>query len=205
MTTKSFRYPRFTAPRHIPLNHANDNNPTGGTPPKGPRPVDKLTDAELQALEENFVKKGVVVSKHYALRDVRRELLRRATAGIDGGEVFNHIASLAGNSPDSLVAYGDLYSRLWPNDLFVGNGSVGRIMKALDAAICYCVQRGLPCITTLVVKAKDRSLSERAAANIYNTLKGLGVQVGGDVEEFILVQTLAAMEVAANFTTPTAA
>ena len=205
MTTKRFRYPRFTVPRHIPLNHANDNNPLGGTPPKGPQPVDKLTDAELTILEANFVKKGAVASQHYALKDVRRELLRRATAGIDGGEVFNHIASLAGNSPDCFATYGDLHSRLWPNDHFVGNGSVGRIMKALGAAILYGVQHGLPCITTLVVKAKDRTLSERAAANIYNTLKGLGVQVGGDVEEFILEQTLAAMEVAANFTTPTAA
>jgi hypothetical protein len=199
------QYARFKAPRHIQLNHANDNNPLGGTPPKGPRPVDKLTDAELVTLEGNFVEKGVTVSKHYALTDVRRELLRRATAGIDGADVFNHIALLAGVSPDCLTTYGNLHSKLWPNEEFVGNGSVGRVMKALGAAIYYCVEHGLPCITTLVVNAKDRTLSERAAANIYNTLKGLGVKVGSDVEEYILRETLAAMDVVANLSTPTAA
>ena len=198
MTAYRFRYPRFSAPRHIQLNHANDNNPLGGTPPKGPRPVEKLTDAELVTLEGNFVKKNVVVSKHYALADVRREILRRATKGIDGGEVVRHIVELAAKSSDCFTTYGALFSKLWPSEQFIGNGSVSRVMMALGAAILWGVQQGLPCVTTLVVQTNGRRLSERAAANIYATLKGLGVEVGDNIEDYILAETLAAMDLVAK-------
>ena len=194
MNRNLHQYARFKAPRHIPLSHANDNNPPGGSPPKGPRPVEKLTDAELMTLEGNFVEKGVTVSRHYALKDVRRELLRRATKGIDGGEVVRHILELAAKSSDCLTTYGALFMKLWPSEEFVGNGSVGRVMKALGAAILYGVQHGLPCVTTLVVQANGRRLSERAAANIHATVKGLGVDVADDIEDYILAETLAAMD-----------
>jgi hypothetical protein len=205
MTTADYRYPRFLAPRHVPLSHANDNNPPGGTPPRGATPVGKLTDAQLQALEHNFVEKSALASKHYILKDIRRELLRRATAGIDGGEVVRVILSLAGKSPDCFTTYGELHAKLWADKRFVGHGSMTKVKKALGAAILYCVQNGLPCVTTLVVQAGERTLSERASVNICDTLRGLGVEVGSNIEEYVLEQTLAAMDVVANFAKPTAA
>ena len=205
MNRNLHQYARFKAPRHIQLIHANDNNRLGGTPPKGPRPIEKLTDAELTTLEGNFVEKGVTVSKHYALADVRREILRRATKGIDGGEVVRHIVELAAKSSDCFTTYGALFSSLWPSEQFIGNGSVGRVMKALGAAILWGVQHGLPCVTTLVVQTNGRRLSDRAAANIYATLKGLGVNVGDNIEDYILAETLAAMDLVAKSATQAAA
>ena len=71
-------------------------------------------------------------------------------------------------------------------------------MMALGAAILWGVQQGLPCVTTLVVQTNGRRLSERAAANIYATLKGLGVEVGDNIEDYILAETLAAMDLVAK-------
>jgi hypothetical protein len=196
-----YQFKRFKAPLHIVA--ANDNHKPDG--PKGPRPVSKLTDAELANLEENFVKKGVTESPNYKLKDVRREILRRATKGLDGGEVVSHILALAAASRDYLTTYGALHSKLWDNKRFIGHHSMNETMTALRAAAIYCVKNGLPCMTTLVVEAKTRSLSPRAAFNIVETLKGLGVEVGANVEDYVLEQTLAAMDVVAQSTMATAA
>jgi hypothetical protein len=189
-----YKFPRFKAPLHLVA--SNDNHKPDR--PKGPRPVSKLTDAELQAIEENLVKKGVTESKHYALKDVRRERLRRATKGLDGREVVSHILGLAALSPDYYTSYGALHACLWPGEKFIGHHSMRKTMNALGAAILSCVESGLPCMTTLVVDARDRQLSDRAARNIYETLKGLGVEVGSSVEDYVLEQTLAAMDVVAQ-------
>lgn len=198
--TNRYKFPRFKAPLHIVA--ANDNNPDG---PKGPRPVSKLTDAELANLEANFVAAGVGASQLHTLKEIRRERLRRANKGLDGGEVVGHILMLASTSKDYLLSYGDLHASLWPTEKFVGHSSIRKIKAALGAAILYSVEAGLPCITTLVVHAKTRCLSERAARNIYETLKGLGVEVGANVEDYVLEQTLAAMDVVAQSTMAAAA
>jgi hypothetical protein len=195
MTTR-YKFPRFRAPLHIVA--ANDNHAPPDSSPKGPRLVSKLTDEELANLEANFVAAGVEASQLYSLQHVRRERLRRATKGLDGREVVGHIMALAAASSDYFTAYGDLHASLWPTEKFVGHASIGKVKKALGAAILYCVENGLPCLTTLVVHAKTRSLSDRAARNIYETLKGLGVEVGDSVEDFVLEQTLAAMDVVAK-------
>jgi hypothetical protein len=189
-----YKFPRFKAPLHIVA--ANDNHKPHG--PKGPRPVSKLTDAELANLEANFVAAGVEASQLYTLQDVRSERQRRATKGLDGGEVVGHIIALAAASSDYFTPYGALHASLWPGEKFVGHASIGQVKKALGAAILYCVEAGLPCLTTLVVHAQTRSLSDCAARNIYETLKGLGVEVGDSVEDFVLEQTLAAMDVVAQ-------
>ncbi|MEI6340186.1 MAG: hypothetical protein WCQ57_16660, partial [Verrucomicrobiota bacterium] len=97
-----YKFPRFKAPLHIVA--ANDNHKPHG--PKGPRPVSKLTDAELANLEANFVAAGVVASQRYTLKDVRRERLRRSLKGLDGREVVGHIMALAAASHDYLTTYG---------------------------------------------------------------------------------------------------
>jgi hypothetical protein len=202
MTTR-YLYPRFKAPLHIVA--ANDNHAPPDGSPKGPRPISKLTDEELANLEANFVAAGVEASQRHTLKQIRRELMRRATKGLDGGEVVGHILTLASTSKDYLLSYGDLHASLWPTEDFVGHSSIRKIKAALGAAILYSVENGLPCITTLVVHAKTRCLSERAARNIYETLKGLGVEVGANVEDYVLEHTLAAMDVVAKANLPEAA
>ena len=202
MTTR-YKFPRFKAPLHIVA--ANDNHRSDGIPPKGPRLVSELTDEKLANLEANFVAAGVVASLHYTLKEISRERLRRATMGFDSREVVSHILGLAATSADCFTTYGALHAGLWPGEKFVGHASIGKVKKALAAAILYCVENGLPCITTLVVHAKTRSLSDRAGRNIYETLKGLGVEVGANVEDYVLEQTLAAMDVVAQSTMATAA
>lgn len=187
-----YRFARFKAPLHIVA--ANDNY-TRDNGPQGPCPLSKLPDDKLADLEDNFTRSGLTEGKHYALKDVRRERLRRTTKGLNGAEVVSHILALAANAPDYLLTYGDLHTSLWPNEKFIGYGSVQKIKKALGAAILHTVENGLPCVTTLVVHANTRSLSPRAASNIHETLKGLGVWVGDSVDDYILEQTLSAMDV----------
>jgi hypothetical protein len=203
MTTR-YRYARFKAPRHISLVHDNDNH-VPDTTPRGPCPVGKLTDEQLAMLEDRYVKGGITVGPYYTLQEIRRELLRRATDGFNGSEVVSHIMALAAASRDYLTTYGDLHSRLWVNEPFIGHHSVRQTMKALGAAILYCVESGLPCMTALVVDAGDRRLSDRATHNIYNEMKKLGQDVGANVEDYVLEQTLAAMDVVAKSQQPVAA
>ena len=197
-----YRFARFKAPLHIVAANNNDAPHDG---PKGPRPVSKLTDAELATVEDRLVEQGLTESPYHTLADVRRERLRRATKGLDGGEVVGHILALAAASRDYLTTYGALHSKLWDNKRFIGHHSMNETMTALRAAAIYCVKNGLPCMTTLVVEAKTRSLSPRAAFNIVETLKDLGVDVGDSVEDFVLEQTLAAMDVVARSAKATAA
>lgn len=197
-----YRFARFKAPLHLVAANNNDAPHDG---PKGPRPVSKLTDAELATVEDRLVEQGLTESPYHTLADVRRERLRRATKGLDGGEVVGHILALAAASRDYLTTYGALHASLWPGEVWSAYKSIGKIKKALGAAILYCVENGLPCLTTLVVHANTRGLSESAAGNIYETLKDLGVEVGANIEDYILEQTLASMDLVAQSTMSTAA
>lgn len=189
-----YRFPRFKAPLHLVA--SNDNHKPEG--PKGPRPVSKLTDAELATVEGRLVEQGLTESPYHTLADVRRERLCRATKGLDGGEVVGHILALAAASRSYLTTYGALHASLWPGEVWSAYKSIGKIKKALGAAILYCVENGLPCLTTLVVHANTGCLAELATRNIYDTLKGLGVEVGDSVEDYVLEQTLAAMDLVAQ-------
>lgn len=183
---------------------ANDNTRGGGgggydgMPPKGPRPVTHLTDGELASLEHNHISKGVTVGPLYTLREIRNELMRREARGYDGKHVTRTIMELCASSPHFVVTYGELYKALHPTEEWSAHGSLNKIKRSLGACILYCVENDLPIISTLVVRASDNDLSDGAKTNIYNTCERLGHDVGGDPEDFVLRNTIAAMYIVQN-------
>ena len=187
MTTR-YRFSRFRAPLHTALTPSNDNHLPGEISPKGPRPVSKLTDVELDNLVENFTKRGVGAGGHYTLKEVRKEILSRICKGIDGMNVVRQIIKLAAKSHDYKTTYGDLYCALWPNSDWEGHGSMTKAMLALRAAIHFCADNSLPMFSTLVVPTNRRRLSEKAKTNIYETCRDIGMEVGTNPSEFVIWQ-----------------
>lgn len=185
-------YRRFSTNRLESPTPANDNNA-----PPGPRPLNMLTDLELSNLEANFVRLQQVASPHYTLHSVRLEKYRRRI-GFNAVDVVSAILSLAAQSQDYLITYKELYSALWPTEVFRGKMSVRKIMAALAAAHYYCVVNKLPVVTTLVVLTNCRMLSHKAVINIYAASQLLGVNVGASAEDFVLKETVAAMDLVAE-------
>lgn len=172
--------------------HAENDNDAGGKPPRGPRPVEQLTDQELQNLIENFARNGVVESPWHRLVDVKFELFSRKMNGMDGALVTGLILGLASASPVSRVSYGQLNRAVFGEDIS-GPGAVARLMRALGAAVAYCIKCQLP-IVTAVVTRKDGTQSKKAIVNLFGAAKFLGAV--GDVDPSLYVQEQAARTVA---------
>lgn len=166
---------------------ANDND-GGGKPPRGPRPVEQLTDQELENLVVNFNRKGVVESPWHRLVDVKSELLSRKMKGMDGALITGLILGLASASPSFHVSYGQLNRAVFGEDIN-GPGAVARLMRALDAVIAYCIKCQLP-IATAVVTRKDGTHSTKAINNLFGAAKLLGAV--GEVDPAQYVQEQAA-------------
>jgi len=186
-------FPRFSSASLVSTKAGNDNEPSD-TPPTGPRAVTQLTDAELDNLERNFLARGVAVGPHYTLREVRHEKMRREAVGFDGAKVVHTILQLCAASPDLCTSYVGLHDALWPTECWSAYASLTKIKKALGAALLYCNDNDLAAVTTLVVRAADRRLSDAATVNIYNTCKRLGQDVGVSADDFVLRNAIAAMD-----------
>ena len=73
-----------------------------------------------------------------------------------------------------------------------GPGSVSRLMRAMGAAILYCVETRLPIVTALITRA-DRTYSQAALLNLANTARYLGEKVGGSAQLYVSRQAFRAL------------
>ncbi len=169
---------------------ANDNHER-----RGPRPVSQLSDRELANLEENLTRAGATAGPHYSLQEVRIEMFRRKTNGIDGAAVTEAIIKLAASAKGYQVTYLELFKYLWPKEVWRGHKAVTKIMQALGASLLHCVLHDLPVVTALVVKTKERYLSANAVRNICAACQRLGREVGRDAERFVVTEALCAMDI----------
>ena len=71
--------------------------------------------------------------------------------------------------------------------------------KALGRVIAFCIDGGLPIISTLVVRSGSRDHSDEAISNIYNEAKSLGSTVGPDPKAFVLDQQSKARQLALDW------
>ncbi|MCQ4191274.1 hypothetical protein [Methylocystis suflitae] len=67
--------------------------------------------------------------------------------------------------------------------------------KILDGVIGYCVDKGMPLVSVLVVRQSNRCLDSSAKKEIVHVANSLGVDVG-DSETFLDRQIEAAKELA---------
>ena len=154
------------------------------------------TDAELQNLADNYERRGVVVGGPYPLSDILLEQRHRlAPPEAPVARVFDIILDQSRRSADGLTTYGELYAELFPGKEWLGNAPRALISKILDGVIGYCVDKGMPLVSVLVVRQSNRCLDPSAKKEIVRVAKSLGVDVG-DSETFLDRQIEAAKELA---------
>lgn len=160
------------------------------------RPISAYSDYELDSLEHNYRKAARISGGAYTLHEVMNEKSKRATGGLDGKQLVSLILELSSQSQDGFTTYADLWAALYPANPWCGNKTVRAIMEVMDIAILYCVDNGLPIVTTLIVRSDTRKQSANAVTNIYNAARTYGVAVGTSEEDFVTMQILESFDLA---------
>lgn len=161
--------------------------------------VESLSDVQLQSLIDNYRRNGVTEGGTYPLGEALLEQRRRVPTPVPIATVFDHILALSAQSPDGLLTYGDLWKVCFPGKPWVGNAPRAIVAKLLYRVIGYCVDKGTPIITTLVVRKSPRRLDPSAVKNIYEECREFGVDVGDlGPEKFCELQAIASRELAAT-------
>jgi hypothetical protein len=106
---------------------------------------------------------------------------------ITGPELFAKIQELAPSSADGFVTYGDVWTSLRP-EIPWGLTAKNEIGHAMGRLTNYCAVNNLPIMSVLLVNAKDRAMTDKAAENIFQACKVLGLDVGSDSKAFIKTQ-----------------
>lgn len=154
--------------------------------------LSELSERQLNTFIKNYEASGRTVGGIFSLADLKLEKLRRTKSAFPPKAVAESIVSLARKSPDGLVSYKEIWVAFRPDQPWIGNAPRAQMAKALGSVIAYCVDKKLPILTTLVVRADSRSQSEDAINNIYNEAKSLGVDVGMSPRNFVIEQQTAA-------------
>ncbi len=150
--------------------------------------LDELTDREVENFISNYERSGKDTGGRFTLAQLRVEKLRRIKSPFPPAEVAKTIVSIARESKDGLVTYKEVWERFRPDSKWIGNAPRTETGKALGAVIAYCVDHGLPILSTLVVQAGKRAHSDEAITNIHNECRKLGIDVGTDAKEFVKKQ-----------------
>ena len=150
-----------------------------------PRPISALSNEQLASFQRNYDVRGVKTGGLYSLAEIKMELLRRSPSDLDPRKVSSRIIELARGSSDGLVTYGELWQDFHPGKTWRGNADQQVIGNALARVVAYCIDRGLPIVTVLVVQQNGRKLSGQAIDNIFNEAKELGVETGADARDFV--------------------
>lgn len=150
--------------------------------------VSELSDQQLESFIGNYRRQGKETGGKFSLHELLLEQKRRIKSPFPPREVAKAIVELAQRSEDGLVSYKQVWEVFRPGAEWIGNAPRAEMAKALAQVIAYCVDNELPLLSTLVVRAGQRSQSEEAIANIYNEARSLGVAVGPDARAFVLEQ-----------------
>lgn len=143
------------------------------------------TDKEVDNFISNYEKSGKTTGGKFNLGQLRAEKLRRIKSPFPPVDVAKTILALACGSHDGLVTYKEVWQKFRPESQWVGNAPRAEMAKALGAVVAYCIDNGMPILTTLVVQAARRSHSEQAILQIYSEAKSYGIEVGLDPKRFV--------------------
>lgn len=149
------------------------------------RPISELSNEQLANFQRNYDAQGVQTGGLYSLAEIKLELLRRSPSNLDPRKVASRIIELARDSDDGLVTYGELWQDFHPGEVWRGNADQQVIGNALARVVAYCIDRGLPIVTVLVVQKSGRKLSDQAIDNIFNEARDLGVETGPSARKFV--------------------
>lgn len=150
--------------------------------------VSGLSDKQLEAFIANYRRQEKVTGGKFSLHELLLEQRRRIKSPFPPREVAKAIVELAQASGDGLVSYKQVWEVFRPGAVWIGNAPRAEMAKALAQVIAYCVDNDLPLLSTLVVRAGQRSQSKDAIANICNEARSLGLGVGPDPAAFVLGQ-----------------
>lgn len=160
-----------------------------------PGPASKLKTEELMRLEVDLVSRAHGGKSPNCLKQIRIELFRRKLVGIEGLNVVRQICRLCRKKYRSKITHAELFRALWPCQPYDGCADGSRIRLALDAAMLFCIENGLPPMNTLVVNRLDRGLTQNDIKMIYETAKYLGVVVGSKPSEYVSEEAEVAEEI----------
>ncbi len=138
------------------------------------KPIADVATSGLISFENNYLRLNKTQGGIYTLVEVRRELQRRQGGKHDGKTVYKTILALLSASATGYISYGQLFSKLHKVQ-WVGNGSQQLLNKDLGAVVYHCVQNNLPIITSLIISATARQLTDQAKQNIYDCAQRLGI------------------------------
>lgn len=169
-----------------------------GITPRVSRAITQQSEEGLRNIIANYDKRGAISGAVYSRQEVVLEVFRRKCLPYDGFKVVSVILGLAQASQDGFVSYKGLWNALAPKQGEWGQHSVKECMKAMGAAIHFCVVAKLPIVTSLVVSGCSRELSAKAAGNILCTALMLGVETQLTPEDFVLAQALGSLDLVAQ-------
>ena len=149
------------------------------------RLVGDLSDGELETFAKNYRDQGRITGGKFSLSELLLEKLRRTPCSASGADVTKFIIDKGKLANDGKVTYLEVWSNFFENQPWKGNHSLREVGGLLDRAIAYCIDSGLPIVTTIVVQTGSRSLTQAAKKNIAMRCKELGVDVGHVPEAFV--------------------
>lgn len=129
-------------------------------------PIEHLNDHEISQLETRIVASQGAGQDH-SLSAVLSVKLSRQAPDFSGRDVTRLILAKSQESHDGLVTYKELWQSCYPGKNWLGQNSVNTIMKILGHAVNYCLDNGLPIVTSIVVRKDSRDNSAKAKNNMF--------------------------------------
>lgn len=140
-------------------------------------PLGEWSNEQIQNLIDNYMARGVEVGGVYPLSELHLEQRRRLCPSVTISQVVDIICEHSRESHDGLTTYGEVFAKLFPCEKWIGNEPRSRMSKILDSVIGYCVDKGLPLVSVLVVRKSPRRLDSLAEEEIVRVAKSLGINV----------------------------
>lgn len=141
------------------------------------KPLSEWRDEDIESLINNYRARDKTEGGHYTLAELLLEQRRRLCPSVSVSKVVDLICEQSRKSHDGLTTYGELFAELFPGEKWIGNEPRSRMSKILDSVIGYCVDKGIPLISVLVVRKSPRRLDDLAKEEIVRVAKSLGVKV----------------------------
>lgn len=161
-------------------------------------PISRLTDEQLENLENNYRRANKLTGGRWSFEEVLQEKQRRTADERDPYSVLKVIVQYCRRSPDSRITYLELWRAIRPGQRWNAYSSLRAIMSAMERVILYCIIYDLPIVTALVVPSSSRQLSDNAVGNIFKVCRAHRcVAPGLNASRFVTQQIVQSRELIA--------
>ena len=154
-----------------------------------------LTDAQIKVFIANYKAKAATHGGKWPLSVLQWEQAKRAKSEYEIIPLMTAILRLCRQSDDHRVSYGQLWKEMNDAPLPKGQAWAKPLTNSLGRVGAYCVDKGLPLLSTLVVDDQTRQLTDDAAHNIWAYMKDRGEDVGDSPRNYVDGQAGRAAEV----------